>query len=215
MSQAKNNITYRKIERKDKTVIYNFVENAYSSGWEHENESSKKRLTKLYYSSLMLMGKYGMVAVHRGQVVGVVFAGNRNKKVIRPVISLKKQMILLMLRLSKEGRTNIQNLKQKLEMQKELIQEAGSGSEMEIFMLYVEEGFDKKIIGAKLLELVLLEDAIKEKEKLQVIVEQKREVAYFEQCGFQKIAEKEEMMEINRQRFREKLCLLSKHISKL
>ena len=140
------------------------------------------------------MGKYGMVAVHRGQVVGVVFAGNRNKKVIRPVISLKKQMILLMLRLSKEGRTNIQNLKQKLEMQKELIQEAGSGSEMEIFMLYVEEGFDKKIIGAKLLELVLLEDAIKEKEKLQVIVEQKREVAYFEQCGFQKIAEKEEMM---------------------
>ena len=97
-------------------------------------------------------------------------------------------------------------------MQKELIQEAGSVSEREIFMMYVKDGFDKKTIGAKLLELALLEDAVKENEKLQVIVEQKREIAYFEQCGFQKIAEKEEMMEINRQRFREKMCLLSKNM---
>ena len=38
-------------------------------------------------------------------------------------------------------------------MQKELIQEAGSVSEREIFMMYVTDGFDKNTLGAKLLEL--------------------------------------------------------------
>lgn len=211
-SKAKSNITYRKVGRKDKKVICGFIDRAYSSGWEHENEKSAKRLAHLYFRSLMLMGRYRMVAVHRDQIVGVIFAGNRNQKNIMPITALKKKVILLKLRLSKEGRANIRNLKQKLNMQKNLIQEAGTSSGREIFMLYVKDGFDaKNATGEKLMELVLAEDTDKASGGLQVLVEQKREVAYFEQCGFSKVAEKEEMMEINRQRFRGKMFLLNKH----
>lgn len=210
MAQAKvkRNITYKEFGKRDKTVILDFIEKAYVSGWEHENENSIKRLTKLYFYSLILMGKCRMVAVYRGQIVGVIFAGNRNRKNVMPVIALKKQLLLLKLRLSKEGRVNIQNLKQKLNMQEELLQEAGIVSCREIFMLYVKDGFDKNSIGAKLIELAQVEDTGKASVDLQVIAEQKREAAFFEKCGFHTVAEKEEMMEINRQRFREKMTLL-------
>lgn len=211
-SKAKSNITYRKIGRKDKKVICGFIDRVYASGWEHEKENSEKRLANLYFCSLMLMSRHRMVAVHRGQIVGVIFVGGRNQKNMMPITAVKRLVLLLELKLSKGGRANIRILKKKLNMQKELIQEAGTASCREIFMLHVKDGFDKNTTGAKLIELALAEDTDKAADNLQVIVEQKREVAYFEQCGFQKAAEKEEMMEINRQRFREKMFLLNKRI---
>lgn len=199
----RENISFREMEKNDYPIIMRYIGEAKKHNWEYEKNSTKKRLEKVYLYSYLLKSNNSMVAVYRGQVIGIILVAKSKKQCCLPVNALKRSIILLLLRLTKEGRTNIKNCKKILEMGNKLLGEMNENGTNRILFLYTNSNYDRKYVETKLLDSVLSNIH----GKVQIVVEQKSNNSFFEEYGFEKISEKIEMMEINNQRFRQKLAL--------
>lgn len=199
----KVNVVYRKTEKKDREAIAEFIEKHYSSSWECDSESMVRRLCRLYFYDYMINGSQMYTAEYRDQTVGVIAATKNGGSRVAPVYRLKRLYTLLRLKMTKEGRLNLDNLKQKKEMENELLTAQSGLKGSRILFFYVEKNYCRNGIGTELLKMLEKEEA----DGLYACLDQTEHADFMKKHGFRKVSQREKMMEINKRRFRETVSL--------
>lgn len=198
----KKEAVYRKAKREDFPAIVELIRQKNLRKWECEKEKTEKRLSRLLFYRYMSCMNTIFVAVCRDKIVGVIISGYENRKRFMPAYRIKTAYILLRLKMTKEGRANLRILRQ-LKETREKLQDKENRADHFIQFLYVHKNFLRNGIGTGLLNL--LQET--EKETFFVYADQSDNLGFMEKHGFVKLADTEQMMEIRRQRFREKISL--------
>lgn len=200
--KLKHDVVYRAAQKKDFPAVIEFIRQKNLKGWECENEKIGKRLSRMLFCQYMSCRASFLVAVCREKVAGVIITGNGSRRRFAPLYKIKAACIFLRLKMTKEGRSNLKILKQMEEM-REKLQDKENRADHFILFLYVHKNFLRNGIGTGLL------DHLQEMEKKTFFVyaDQSDNLGFMEKHGFVKLADTEQMMEIRRQRFREKISL--------
>ena len=109
---------YRKAEKEDFPLIREFIRRNYKDRWEFEEAHTEKRLTRLLFYTYMISRDSITVATYRDQVVGVLITGKGSKVRFAPVFRLKKGYHFLRLKLTREGRKNLEHFNKLQDMKK-------------------------------------------------------------------------------------------------
>ena len=110
---------YRKAEKEDFPLIREFIRRNYKDRWEFEEAHTEKRLTRLLFYTYMISRDSITVATYRDQVVGVLITGKGSKVRFAPVFRLKKGYHFLRLKLTREGRKNLEHFNKLQDMKNE------------------------------------------------------------------------------------------------
>lgn len=189
---------YRKAEKEDLSLIREFIRRNYHDRWEFEEPHTEKRLTKLMFYEYMIHRDKITVATYRDQTVGVLITGSTHGH-FAPVYHLKKGYHFLRLKLTKEGRKNLEHLSQLRDMQQKL----KSSLEKRILFLYVSKDYRRNGIGTGLLKQL----SDQEQNTCFLYMDQLDHRAFMEDHGFVKQNESSQMRELNKKRFRENVAL--------
>ncbi len=174
----KKGVTYRKAQKSDYSIIKEFIRQRDQSGWECENESTAKRLSRMFFYQYMIIRDVFLVAVYRDQVVGVIITGNEKNKKFAPLYRLKKWFTLLLLRMTKEGMANLKILSQIRDMRNELHENVGGEKDFILFF-YVNKNYSRNGIGTGL--LTHLQET--EKNPFWVYADQRDNIAFMKSMG--------------------------------
>lgn len=199
----KADIIYRKAVKEDYPAVIDFIRKSNQSIWECENDNTPKKLSKMLFYKYMVMKKSFWVAVYRNQVVGVILTGNEKKKRQFSRYGIKGFLALKKVRMTKEGRLNLKNMEKVTEMQKEVAAGQNIAEMTQILLFYVSKNFGRNGIGTGLLKHVLEE----EEGGLIVYANQKSNNNFLEKHDFVKVSQTTQMMDINKQRFRQSVVL--------
>lgn len=197
--QLKKEPAYRKAAKEDFPFIQEFIRKNYRDRWEFEETHTEKHLTKIMFYDYMIRRNLIEVATYRDQTVGVLITGKRRAGHLSPVCRLKKVYHFLRLKLSGEGRKNLEHFSQIRQMQQKLI----SDSENQILFLYVSKDYRRNGIGSGLLEQL----SVDESNTYSMYMDQLDHRSFMESHGFVKKNETSQMRELNKKRFRETIFL--------
>ena len=148
---------YRKAEKEDFPLIREFIRRNYKDRWEFEEAHTEKRLTRLLFYTYMISRDSITVATYRDQVVGVLITGKGSKVRFAPVFRLKKGYHFLRLKLTREGRKNLEHFNKLQDMKKQLTISSENSASPNILFLYVSKDYRRNGIGTGLLKQISAE----------------------------------------------------------
>lgn len=198
----KKEVIYRKAQKSDFPVVREFIRQKNQGGWEYESKSTANRLSRMLFYQYMIARDVFLVAVYRNQVVGVILTGSEKRRKFAPLYRLKKGCVHMLLRMTKEGRTNLKILAQLRDMRKKLYVE-GKREDNFILFFYVAKNYSRNGIGTGLLEHL----RETKKDSFLMYTEHRDNTAFIEKRGFVKMSDTVQMMEVNKRRFRETISL--------
>ena len=146
------------------------------------------------------------VATYRDQVVGVLITGKGSKVRFAPVFRLKKGYHFLRLKLTREGRKNLEHFNKLQDMKKQLTISSENSASPNILFLYVSKDYRRNGIGTGLLKQISAE----KNTDCSIYMDQLDHRAFMESHGFIKKNEVSQMRELNKKRFRESVALYQK-----
>ena len=197
---------YRKAEKEDFPLIREFIRRNYKDRWEFEEAHTEKRLTRLLFYTYMISRDSITVATYRDQVVGVLITGKGSKVRFAPVFRLKKGYHFLRLKLTREGRKNLEHFNKLQDMKKQLTISSENSASPNILFLYVSKDYRRNGIGTGLLKQI----SIEKDTDYSIYMDQLDHRAFMESHGFIKKNEVSQMRELNKKRFRESVALYQK-----
>ena len=197
---------YRKAEKEDFPLIREFIRRNYKDRWEFEEAHTEKRLTRLLFYTYMISRDSITVATYRDQVVGVLITGKGSKVRFAPVFRLKKGYHFLRLKLTREGRKNLEHFNKLQDMKKQLTISGENSASPNILFLYVSKDYRRNGIGTGLLKQISAE----KNTDCSIYMDQLDHRAFMESHGFIKKNEVSQMRELNKKRFRESVALYKK-----
>lgn len=197
---------YRKAEKEDFSMIREFVRRNYKDRWEFDEPHTEKRLTRLFFYTYMIYRDNVTVATYRDQVVGVLITGKGRFGHFSPVFRLKKAYHFIRLKLTREGRKNLEHFNKIQNMKKQLSISAENAASENILFLYVSRDYRRNGIGTGLLKQISNEKG----GNYSIYMDQMDHRAFMESHGFVKKNESSQMRELNKKRFRECVALYQK-----
>ena len=197
--QLKKEPAYRKAVKKDFPFIQEFIRKNYHDRWEFEEPHTEKHLTKIMFYDYMIHRNQITVATYRDQTVGALITGKQKAGHPAPACRLKKVYHFLRLKLSGEGRKNLEHFSQIRKMQQKLT----ADSENQILFLYVSKDYRRNGIGSGLLAQL----SQNERNTYSIYMDQMDHRSFMEAHGFIKRNETSQMRELNKKRFRETIFL--------
>ena len=138
---------YRKTEKEDFPLIREFIRRNYKDRWEFEEAHTEKRLTRLLFYTYMISRDKVTVATYRDQVVGVLITGKGSHGHFAPFFRLKKGYHFLRLKLTREGRKNLEHFNKLQDMKKQLTVSQENPAPENILFLYVSKDYRREGIG--------------------------------------------------------------------
>lgn len=199
----KTGVVYRKVERDDYPAIIEIIKKNAQSMWEFENDKTAKQLSRIYFYEYMMIKDKFFVATYRNHIVGVIITGDEKSRRTFSLNQIKHLYVLLRIKMTKEGRTNLKNLKQIKEMNTELSNNLNLTDTNQILLFYVSKNYRKNGIGTKLLERIIKEET----KELVAYTDQRDNFIFMEKHSFVKLCKTMRMMEVNNQRFRQTVTL--------
>ena len=197
---------YRKAEKEDFPLIREFIRRNYKDRWEFEEAHTEKRLTRLLFYTYMISRDNVTVATYRDQVVGVLITGKGSHGHFAPFFRLKKGYHFLRLKLTREGRKNLEHFNKLQYMKKQLTVSQENPAHENILFLYVSKDYRRNGIGTGLLKQISTE----KDSDCSIYMDQLDYRAFMESHGFVKKNEVSQMRELNKKRFRESVALYQK-----
>ena len=197
---------YRKAEKEDFPLIREFIRRNYKDRWEFEEAHTEKRLTRLLFYTYMISRDNVTVATYRDQVVGVLITGKGSHGHFTPFFRLKKGYHFLRLKLTREGRKNLEHFNKLQDMKKQLTVSQENPAHENILFLYVSKDYRRNGIGTGLLKQISTE----KDSDCSIYMDQLDYRAFMESHGFVKKNEVSQMRELNKKRFRESVALYQK-----
>ena len=197
---------YRKAEKEDFPLIREFIRRNYKDRWEFEETHTEKRLTRLLFYTYMISRDKVTVATYRDQVVGVLITEKGSHGHFAPFFRLKKGYHFLRLKLTREGRKNLEHFNKLQDMKKQLTVSQENPAHENILFLYVSKDYRRNGIGTGLLKQISTE----KDSDCSIYMDQLDHRAFMESHGFVKKNEVSQMRELNKKRFRESVALYQK-----
>lgn len=195
---------YRKAEKEDFPLIREFIRRNYRDRWEFEEAHTEKRLTRFLFYTYMISRDSITVATYRDQVVGVLITSHKSHGHFAPVFRLKKSYHFLRLKLTREGRKNLEHFNKLQDMKKQLT--VSDPAQRNILFLYVSKDYRRNGIGTGLLKQISTEQDF----DCSIYMDQLDNRTFIENHGFVKKNEVSQMRELNKKRFRESVALYQK-----
>ena len=115
---------YRKAEKGRFSTDPGIYPRNYKDRWEFEEAHTEKRLTRLLFYTYMISRDSITVATYRDQVVGVLITGKGSRSVLLR-FSSEKGYHFLRLKLTREGRKNLEHFNKLQDMKKQLTISSG------------------------------------------------------------------------------------------
>ena len=194
---------FRKAEKEDFPLIREFIRKNYKDRWEFEETHTEKRLTRFLFYTCMISRDSVTVAAYRDQVVGVIITGKKSPSHFAPIFRLKKGYHFLRLKLTREGRKNLEHFNKLQDMKKQLTVSQENPAHENILFLYVSKDYRRNGIGTGLLKQISTE----KDSYHSIYMDQRDHRAFMESHGFIKKNEVSQMRELNKKRFRESVAL--------
>ncbi len=193
MSKFNNkNIYFREIESKD----YKDIEKIISDTWGYEKLSSNpvnaKRMARLYLRSCLTVQTFTRVAIHDGQVIGIIMArSEKDFKHPKLSYSIKQLYAYLLVNLTKEGRKICRMYKGIDKIDEELLEATGQKFDGELVFFALDKKARGLGIGKHLLNLAKDYMLSNNMNNFYLYTDVSCNYEFYENQGFSRIGEKQ------------------------